>query len=148
MKILFYLNILIPIQPLLSPLNSDKCNKLNCAHYMSKIFQVWKQKLKYTVCFSPHWVFGWVLIISLLICPFLSYSGNNFAVLYSEMKLTWNKPKLKWDYQRSEHIRLLWYSKTVSAAHCGEHTSWRNIWFPLTVPFNMGEVKQQKLIPG
>lgn len=117
---------------------------------MSKIFQVWKQKLEYTVCFSPHWVFGWVLIIHLLICPFFSYSGNNFAVLpnalYSEMKLSWNKAELKWDYQRSEHIRLLWYSKTVSAAHCGVHTSWRNIWFPHTVPCNTGAVKQHKLI--
>lgn len=133
------------------PPNSDECNKLNCVHYMTKIFQVWKQKLKYTVCFSPHWVFGWVLIIHLLICPFFSYSGNNFAVLpnalYGEMKLSWNKAELKWDYQRSEHIRLLWYSKTVSAAHCGVHTSWRNIWFPHTVPCNTGAVKQHKLIP-
>lgn len=132
------------------PPNSDQCNKLNRVHYMSKIFQVWKQKLEYTVCFSPHWVFGWVLIIHLLICPFFSYSGNNFAVLpnalYSEMKLSWNKAELKWDYQRSEHIRLLWYSKTVSAAHCGVHTSWRNIWFPHTVPCNTGAVKQHKLI--
>lgn len=117
---------------------------------MSKISQVWEQKLEYTVCFSPHWVFGWVLVIHLLICPFFSYSGNNFAVLpnalYSEMKLSWNKAELKWDYQRSEHIRLLWYSKTVSAAHCGVHTSWRNIWFPHTVPCNTGAVKQHRLI--
>lgn len=133
------------------PQISEECNKLNCVQCMRKIIQVWKQKLKYTVCFSPHKVFGWVLVIHLLICPFFSYPGNNFAVLpnalYSEMKLSWNKAELKWDYQRSEHMRLLWYSQTVTAAHCGVHTSWRNIRFPHTVPFNTGAVKQHKLIP-
>lgn len=67
------------------------------------------------------------------LCIF-SYSGNNSAVLpnalYSEMKLSWNKAELKWDYQRSEHMRLLWYNITVSAAHCGVHTRWRNFSFP------------------
>lgn len=126
----FYLNIviLIPIQSPLPPRYSDECNKLNRIHYISKTFQVWKQKLKFTVCFSPHWIFGWVLIIHLIICQFFNALGITLLFYSMHYTVKWSSVVIKLNSSETtkevNYIRLLWYSKTnVSVAYYGVHTN-------------------------